>query len=74
MRDLRLQLFSEEEIAYAKAHWDLNFKDIAVKCAKQYMANTKNETWTKEKMIRQLEFEWFTPEEPAYAAGKVGLK
>lgn len=74
MRDLRLELFSEEEIAYAKAHWNLNFKEIAVKCAQHYIASVKNEPWTKERMIRQLESEWFTPEEAAYAAGKLGLK
>lgn len=73
-RDLRIKLYSEEEIAYAKAHWNLNFKDIAVKRAQRYIANVKDDPWTKERMIRQLEFEWFTPEEAAYAAGKLGLK
>jgi hypothetical protein len=74
MRDLRFELYSPEEIEYARTHWNLNFKTIAVGVAKQYINSLNTETWTKEKMVQQLEHDGFTHEEAVYAANKLGLK
>ena len=74
MRDLRLKLYSPEEIEYARTHWNLNFKAIALAVAKQYINSQNTVTWTKERMIQQLEHDGFTHEEAVYGAEKLGLK
>ena len=70
IKQLEFDGFSNEEATYAAEQVNADWKEQAVKKAKEYL---KLMGFSRKSLIEQLEFDGFTEEEATYAADQVGL-